>query len=616
MQKIETRRSTVYLVNESELSGLKKTGRQMRAQCPVHNSRDRDLVLVPFKSDGYLSEDEEKNAGIGYCHSDKCRATVRVIEWNPDAASRLLGHKVKAGVPRYSITDKDEEEAEKWQQRELAALNKVYDTALSALHQARCLGYLEARGLGSDEALDLLECLGVGYIPPSEDWKKTPPRELLKWCDRIVFPYTTRSGERGYIGRTLMLWTPGMDENEHKRLLNEHDVEMEEKYGLDAGKYQFQRWRKTYRSGFFNASVLGECRHIILTEGTFDAIPLMLAGLVNVVAIAGTELDVEWLRTEKRVMEVTLAFDADTVGKRSTEKTIDRINGTGITAKACTPPGDGKGKDWSERYRLAGIDGLAAVLGEFDEKLTGNPDQTAPKKNQEETCFTEHLSSTVDAQKRKTEENRGNFDLDQLAPLPSPDAPDVIPDLADTCTACGQEVAWYSDDQRPWCADHSPDSSMSKEEETQSMNRDAIVQNDPVVSELVKLFGGKLEILTADEWEARKEKTARAYRAKMINQTLQRGPVLQSLVDQWIEHGTTLIDQDRGDFWTGIEQDLEAKGYNKAFKGTEQALLYRVETPRVYASPVPRYELQEDDHGVMHLVTVGYWTEQRQEVSA
>ena len=247
MQKVETGRSTVYLVEERELVNLKKCGRQYRAGCPVHNSRDRDLVLVPYNVDGYFSEEDERRAGVGHCKSINCGAVVRVIEWNPTVAGRLLGRKVKAKVPCHSITSQDEDQAEEWQVRELAALNKIYDTASSALRHIRCYAYLAQRGLGSDEALALLECLGVGYIPPSEEWKKPPPVELKKWCDRVIFPFTTRQGERGYIGRTLILWTPGMDENEHKRLVNEYDTKMEEEYGKNASRYQIRRWRKTYR---------------------------------------------------------------------------------------------------------------------------------------------------------------------------------------------------------------------------------------------------------------------------------------------------------------------------------------------------------------------------------
>ena len=193
--------------------------------------------------------------------------------------------------------------------------------------------------------------LGVAYIPPAEEWKSPPPDALRKWCDRIIFPFTTRDGERGYIGRTLHLWQPGMDENEHKQFLVEYDKRMEEEHGKDAAQYQIRRWRKTYRSGFFNASAMTESRLIYICEGPFDVIPLLLVGLSNVVAVAGTHIDSKAI--PKNVFDVVLAFDADMHGQSAMERTTDLLAASGITPDFCSPPMMGMGR--------TGVNGIDAV---------------------------------------------------------------------------------------------------------------------------------------------------------------------------------------------------------------------------------------------------------------
>lgn len=350
----------VHVISENDLQHIKKAGRRIRATCPIHHSRDRDLSIAPYSPDGYLDEDEENLVGFGYCHSANCGATVLVQEWNPKAASRILGRPVQTATPRVSLSADEMEHAEEWQRRELAALNKIYAHASSQLRHVRAYAYLAQRGLAGQDALHLLESLGVAYIPPAKEWKSPPPYELQKWCDRIIFPFNCSTGERGYIGRALTLWQPGMDENEHKRLLNEHDELMEQEHGKDASRYQIRRWRKTYRSGFFNAATMKDHNHLYICEGPFDAIPLLLAGLVGVVAIAGTHIDIKSIPTN--VFDVTLAFDADMQGRAAIDKTTDLLGGAGITPLFLVPPGDGLGKDWSERYRLHGLDGLAVLI--------------------------------------------------------------------------------------------------------------------------------------------------------------------------------------------------------------------------------------------------------------
>lgn len=373
----------IHVISEIALDGVKRVGKRLRARCPIHHSSDLDLSLNPYQ-DSYLDEEDARLAGYGHCHSAKCGATVLVKEWNKAAASRLLGQAVETGEPRITVSSKDIQQAEEWQRRELAALNKIYGSILLQLRHIRAYAYLAQRGLGDQAALDLLAALGVGYVPPANEWKKEPPYELRKWCDRIVFPFICRNGERGYVGRALALWQPGMDENEHKRLLDEHDTRMEEEHGDKAARHQIRRWRKTYKSGFFNAGILPEHRHIYLCEGPFDVLPLLLANL-PAVAIIGTHLDIEMIKAEKRLYDVTLAYDLDTQGQALIARTSDLLGGLGVGTAFITPPDDQGGKDWSERYRRSGLAGLAVLVEAERQRQSGELESTpAPMASRED----------------------------------------------------------------------------------------------------------------------------------------------------------------------------------------------------------------------------------------
>ena len=174
--------------------------------------------------------------------------------------------------------------------------------------------------------------------------------------------------EIGYLGRTLQLWQEGMDEQEHKRVLDAHNEAIAEEYGKAEGyKQLMRRWEKTYRSGFFHAEALNMGEHLTITEGPFDALPLLVAGLHDVVAVAGTHIEVEAIPTN--ILRVTIAFDSDTRGKEATDKLQKGLARKGINTLLVPPPDDGKGKDWSERYRRYGQEGIASVLAQATARI-------------------------------------------------------------------------------------------------------------------------------------------------------------------------------------------------------------------------------------------------------
>lgn len=348
--------SDVLIISENNLVGWKSSGRRIRARCHFHNGDGRSLSIAAWSPE--MDEDEARLAGWGHCHNDTCEAhrkPVLVKEWNPRAARRL--GQIETQEPRIAIMADNFREAEKWQIDELAALNRLYPHMQARLQHQRARAYLAGRGIDGG-MLDLLVQLGVGFIPPASEWQSSPPRLLIKWCDRLVFPYTTNlsTGERGFIGRALFLWQPAMDENEHKKVLEDYNERIE---GNPEEK-QVRRWEKTYKSGWFNAQAIQEHRHLYLCEGTFDTLPLLYAGINNVIAVAGTQIEVVAL--PHSVLSVTIAFDAGTKSPQKVAAWSETFGRFGIELDFCVPPDDNVGKDWSERYRLRGIEGLAPIL--------------------------------------------------------------------------------------------------------------------------------------------------------------------------------------------------------------------------------------------------------------
>ena len=164
-----------------------------------------------------------------------------------------------------------------WQQEEVAALSAVAPLMREALASSRRAQlYLTERGIPPAIALSS----GVGYLSRAA-WEQAPvsreqQRLLKRWIGRIIFPLGSPDGQ-GFIGRTLLKWEPGMDENAHKALLDQPGAP--------------RRWIKTNPAGWFGfdaPACLDE--QVVLVEGGFDRLILLAAGFPAnaVIALVGT----------------------------------------------------------------------------------------------------------------------------------------------------------------------------------------------------------------------------------------------------------------------------------------------------------------------------------------
>jgi hypothetical protein len=345
MQTITTQQGKrVALVSQYELRDARTSGAYVRAYCHIHGSDHQRSLSI------------RRVSGWGHCFNASCNATVLVAEWNPDMSARLL-HSSATGSPfrlssSFASTTTERpplamqpvllyapQPIPKWQQDEQYALlmqEEQFHDALSTSRRAH--DYLAARGV----PLQVARQSGVGYIAAERvaQWSTGEQRSLVRrWAARMLFPLYSPYGH-GYIGRSLWQWRPGMNEQAHKALLER-----------EAGP---RRWIKTNPAGWFCTPFEQFASSIILVEGAFDRLALLAAGFAptEVVALAGTALQIDWLPPQ--VKTIVLALDGDQGGQEATRRLADQLKQEGFSVKVCLPPQDRQGKDWNERWRLCG----------------------------------------------------------------------------------------------------------------------------------------------------------------------------------------------------------------------------------------------------------------------
>jgi DNA primase len=340
----------IYLVSFNDLDKAVQFGERLRAYCPIHGSDHQRSLSIDL------------GTGWGFCHS--CHATVLVQHMASVIAN---GHRNTYGqrfvqsvvlddgagsehyppFPMRSCLSQDVRltiPPPHWQREEVATLMRIAPVMRQALTSSRrAKVYLTERGIS---ATLVLAC-GVGYLSQAvceQAQVSREQRQLLKrWIGRIIFPLGSPCGQ-GFIGRTLRMWEPGMDEDAHKALLDQLGTP--------------RRWIKTNPAGWFGFDVPASlAEQVVLVEGGFDRLALLGAGVPAnaVIALAGTSARPLWLKQfTPQVKHVVLALDADESGAAAMARLTAKFRQAGFTITHCPPPHDSWGKDWSERFRRLG----------------------------------------------------------------------------------------------------------------------------------------------------------------------------------------------------------------------------------------------------------------------
>ncbi len=350
-----TRRGNViHRLSLDDLIDVVESGEQLRSYCPIHGGdHQRSLSIA-------------RATGWGYCHC--CHATVLVETLDPviiGGGGNRYGRRGTGGDtlapppfvahrPASSLRPDPLRRAPTaiplphWQRDEVCALSTLAPVMRASLTASkRAQRYLDERGIPAAVA----QAAGIGYLSRST-WEHAPvpaeQRSLLKrWIGRLVFPLASPDG-RGFIGRTLLRWEMGMNENAHKALLDQPGAP--------------RRWIKTNPAGWSGFEAPGRLTEwLILVEGGFDRLALLAAGFpaTSVIALVGTAARPMWLvRSAPQVKGVVLALDADDGGKTAMERLAVTFQQAGLSVALCPPPEDQCGKDWNDRWHRLGPQAL------------------------------------------------------------------------------------------------------------------------------------------------------------------------------------------------------------------------------------------------------------------
>jgi hypothetical protein len=298
----------------------------------------------------------------------------------------------------------------------------------AALLWSRPQAYLAGRGI----PLEVARAESIGYLPPLTEENRAvydQDKVIRLWEDSLVVPTPSPSG-MSYTARTLRLWTPGMDEDEHKAVLKEKHLPRVLKTG-NAGWF----WQRAELS-----------RAVILVEGAFEKLALLAAGFASseVIAVGTTAANIDWLPGWVRV--VLIAFNGDERGRQGSRRLAAELRFGGVFVEECAPPDDELGSDCNARWRKGGAEGLHFV---FDGWVR------AQRRLQCVLCE-ERVA-------QRFEGERGYCLL--CYPHRGLAAHAETEDTTDRCCRCGAPVEGYDDNGVPYCAEHLPAQMMERQME-------------------------------------------------------------------------------------------------------------------------------------------------------
>ena len=328
---------------------LKRRGSNLVGLCPFHNEKTASFTVYPEN-------------GSYYCFG--CSAGGDVVTFIRQAenldyieAVRLLAQRCGMQVPEDNTDDKT------------ARIKKrVYEMNREAahfFHNFLCseggrpmLKYLRDRGLADGT----IRSFGLGAAPDTWDSllkhlrsKGFSDSEIItadlavsnkkggcydKFRGRVMFPIMDLRGNVIAFGGRAH---PGTDSSQ--KYVNTADTPV---------------FKKSHNLYALSAAKTNGAEKMILAEGYMDVIALHAAGFKNAVAALGTSFTEDQARLLRRYTnEVVLTLDADTAGRKATERAMTILNKTGLPARVLAIP---DGKDPDEFIKKNGASRFAALL--------------------------------------------------------------------------------------------------------------------------------------------------------------------------------------------------------------------------------------------------------------
>jgi DNA primase len=344
-----------------EFVKLKRVGNSFRGPCPFHHGKDPNFSVTTrggYKcfvcgESGDVFTFAQKHLGLDFVEAVKWVGTKAGVEVR-DVSGRADDRDAREPLWEVNATAAEFFRTQLWESTGGAAAREYLASRGIARPDADrfALGHAPRDGsamrsylanLGFDDARQL----EAGLLVQREERPEPGPR----FRDRVMFPiYDVGGHVVGFGGRVL--------DDRKPKYLNSAESSIFAKrsllYGLNWAK---QAIRKADR--------------LIVVEGYFDVIRLMLAGIAEVVAPLGTALtEQQAALIRKYTKNVFLLYDSDQPGLRATFRSGDVLLATGISVRVVTLP---EGEDPDTFVAKTGAEGFERAAAEsvdvFDRKI-------------------------------------------------------------------------------------------------------------------------------------------------------------------------------------------------------------------------------------------------------
>lgn len=327
---------------------LKRTGSDYRGACPFHGGQHRNFAVIPRKN-------------RYYCFV--CKAAGDVFSWYMNrvgldypSAVREVARSLGIQIPE-SNTRQGPNPNEPYYQAVAAAHDWFQRQLTESKDAQQARDYLASRGI-EPEQIELLE---LGYAPNNTTFmvemarlglnertmleagllaERHDGKVIPRFRNRVLFPiHDIRGKVVAFGGRALG--------NIEPKYLNSPESKIFHKGGT---LYNLHAARQSIRKE----------EQVIIVEGYFDVIRLVLAGCENVVAPLGTALTGEQAALLKRYAPTaTLLLDSDGAGLKATFRAGDELLRHQVRVRVATMP---NGEDPDTLVRATGMAGLQEVL--------------------------------------------------------------------------------------------------------------------------------------------------------------------------------------------------------------------------------------------------------------
>jgi DNA primase len=344
----QVRESVDLVALIGEAVELKRTGSDYRGPCPFHGGAHRNFAVIPKKNRYYCF----------VCHESGDVFSWLMKRFGMDYPTAVREAARRAGIvipegPSRSGPDPREPifeavaVAQDWFTRQL----------LESPEGAMAREYLEGREI----SLEVAAQYGLGFAPKGRGFftamkelgledkvlleaglsaQRDDGTVIPRFRARLLFPiHDLRGRVAGFGGRLLLPGEP--------KYLNSPETPI------------FHKGKQLYNLHQAKSAIRKE-ESVILVEGYFDVLRLVLAGIENVVAPLGTSLTAEQGGLLRRFApSATLLYDSDPAGLRATFRAGDELLRHGVRVRVATMPA---GDDPDTLVRKGGAAALRPIL--------------------------------------------------------------------------------------------------------------------------------------------------------------------------------------------------------------------------------------------------------------